>query len=358
MKGKYNYPFTAIVGQEKMKKALILNMINPRLGGVLIKGERGTAKSTTVRALAELMMDIEVVEDCNYNCNPNDYSLMCDECREKFDLKKIKNNTSSMKVVDLPVSATEDRVVGSIDIEKAISTGKKCFEEGILAQANRNILYVDEVNLLDDHIVDVLLDCAAMGVNIVEREGMSIKHPSNFILVGTMNPEEGDLRPQLLDRFSLCVNIEGIKDVSQRVEIIQRRLEFENSPKEFINKFKVDQLNLYNKINKAKEILDKVSISIENLKLIAELSVQFNVDGHRSDISMVKTAKTIAAYNQRTTIEIDDIREAANLVFEHRLRKNPFDESKLDKSVIDEAIDNFKNKQQEENNFEKKNIVS
>lgn len=359
MENKHNYPFTAIVGQESMKKALILNVINPRLGGVLIKGEKGTAKSTTVRALAELMTKIEVVEDCEYNCNPNDYCTMCDECRQKYELGNLKSSETNMKVINLPVSATEDRVVGSIDIEKAISTGKKFFEEGILAKANRNILYVDEVNLLDDNIVDILLDCAAMGVNIVEREGISIKHPSNFILVGTMNPEEGDLRPQLLDRFSLCVNIEGIKDVNQRVEIIQRRMEFEQDSVNFIEKFKNDQLDLYNKIKKAKKILNEVKVTVENLELVASLSIGFGVDGHRSDIAMIKTAKTIAAYNQRTFISEDDIKEAANLVFSHRLRRNPLDESNLEKDSIDDIINDFNNKKEENSNIhEKKNIVS
>jgi Mg-chelatase subunit ChlI len=215
-----SYPFSAIVGQERMKKALLLNAINPRIGGVLIKGEKGTAKSTAVRALANLLPEIEVVEDCVFGCNPDEPNEMCEQCLRKSELKTV---VRKMKVINLPIGSTEDRVVGTLDIEHAIKKGEKKFEPGILAEAHRNILYVDEVNLLDDHIVDVLLDAAAMGVNIIERGGVSYSHPSSFILVGTMNPEEGELRPQLLDRFGLCAEIEGINDAEARVEIIKRR---------------------------------------------------------------------------------------------------------------------------------------
>jgi len=204
------YPFTAIVGQEKMKKTLILNAINPKIGGVLIRGEKGTAKSTAVRALAGLLPEIEVVEGCVFGCNPNNKNEMCEDCLKKLSYGELITAVQKMRVVDLPVSTTEDRAVGTLDIEHAIKKGEKRFEPGVLAAAHRGILYVDEVNLLDDHIVDVLLDSAAMGVNTVEREGVSYSHPASFILVGTMNPEEGELRPQLLDRFGLCVDIEGI----------------------------------------------------------------------------------------------------------------------------------------------------
>ncbi|MDP6560459.1 MAG: ATP-binding protein, partial [Candidatus Binatia bacterium] len=217
---KVIYPFTAIVGQEQMKKGLVLNAINPNLSGILVRGEKGTAKSTAVRALAALLPDLDVVEDCRFSCNPFNENEMCSDCLERLaegeTLPAVKRKT---KVANLPVNATEDRVVGTLDLEQAIKKGEKHFEAGVLAEANRGILYVDEVNLLDDHIVDMLLDSAAMGVNIIEREGVSYTHPAKFILVGTMNPEEGELRPQLLDRFGLCVNIEGIDDTDQRVEV-------------------------------------------------------------------------------------------------------------------------------------------
>lgn len=363
MNKKLYYPFTAIVGQEKMKKALILNLINPKIGGVLIKGEKGTAKSTTVRALSKLITNKEVVEGCLYNCNPRDINKMCDECKYKYSTSNINIITENMEVVNLPVNATEDRVVGSIDMEKAIKTGKKAFEPGILAKANRNILYVDEVNLLDDHIVDILLDSAAMGVNIVEREGISIKHESNFTLVGTMNPEEGELRPQLLDRFALCVDIEGIKNVDHRVEIINRRIKYEENPEEFIEEFKQSEIELQDKIEKAKLLLNKVEVDMDSLRLIASLSISCSVDGHRADLCMIKTAKTIAAFEGRTNLLEEDIKSAASLVLPHRLRKNPFDDSQIDEDIIDKVMNDFnKNKEEmnrpENNDIEKKMIVS
>ena len=228
---RYVYPFSAIVGQEKMKLALILNAIHPAIGGVLIRGEKGTGKSTAVRALARLLPELNVVADCIYRCDPDAPESMCPDCRDRLARGDVLPRARRrMRVVELPINASEDRVVGAIDIEAAIKSGERRFEPGVLAEANRNILYVDEVNLLDDHLVDVLLDAAAMGVNVVEREGISIWHPARFILVGTMNPEEGDLRPQLLDRFGLAVDVEGIKDISQRVEIVQRREEWDADP--------------------------------------------------------------------------------------------------------------------------------
>src|SRR5882757_9647449 len=217
---RYSYPFTAIVGQEEMKLALVLNAINPTIGGVLIRGEKGTGKSTAVRALARLLPEHEVVEGCHFGCDPTDLQALCADCRSRLKAAGVlPSHKRRMRVVELPINSSEDRVVGTIDIEAALRTGTKRFEPGVLAEANRNILYVDEVNLLDDHIVDVLLDAAATGVNVVEREGVSISHPARFILVGTMNPDEGDLRPQLLDRFGLCVDVTGMSDVDERVEI-------------------------------------------------------------------------------------------------------------------------------------------
>lgn len=336
---KKNYPFTAIVGQEKMKKALVLNIINPLLGGVLIKGEKGTAKSTAVRALAELLPEREQVEGCIFGCDPQEESLMCSSCLEK----KSHNESfsvinSKMRVIDLPVSATEDRVVGTIDIEHAIKKGEKRFEPGILAQANRNILYVDEVNLLDDHVVDVLLDSAAMGINTIEREGISFSHPARFILVGTMNPEEGDLRPQLLDRFGLVVDVAGEKDPTQRVEVIKRRLEFEDNPNGFSQKYEELQQELCENISQAKKILKNVVYDEKILEMAAKISIEMGVDGHRADIGMIKTAVTIAAYYLRDKVEENDLLEAAELVLPHRMRRRPFEEGVMDFSKVTEII--------------------
>src|ERR1041385_7052116 len=231
---RHSYPFTAIVGQESMKLALILNAIVPTIGGVLIRGEKGTGKSTAVRALARLLPEHDVVEGCHFGCDPNDREALCADCRARLKAAgALPQNKRRMRVVELPINASEDRDVGTIDIEAALRSGAKRFEPGVLAEANRNILYVDEVNLLDDHIVDVLLDAAAMGVNVIEREGVSFSHPSRFILVGTMNPEEGELRPQLLDRFGLCVDVEGIRDLDRRVEIVEQRASWESDPAGF-----------------------------------------------------------------------------------------------------------------------------
>ena len=338
-KESVNYPFTAIVGQEKMKQALILNVINPMLGGVLIRGERGTAKSTAVRALADLLPEREQIEGCIFGCDPNDEGAMCNSCIEKMNSgERLKTAFSKMKVIDLPVSATEDMVVGTIDIEEAIKKGEKKFEPGILAKANRNILYVDEVNLLDDHIVDVLLDSAAMGINTVEREGISYTHPARFILVGTMNPEEGDLRPQLLDRFGLAVDVTGEKDIERRMEVIKKRLEFEKDPISFAEEFKYSQKVCSDRITKAIKLLKDVRYDDKMLEIAAKICIAMGVDGHRADIGLVKTATTIAAYNLRTNLLKSDILEAAQYVLPHRMRKNPFDEEVMDEPEIDKIV--------------------
>ncbi len=324
MSTKYVYPFTAIVGQEELKLSLILNVINPLIGGVLIRGQKGTAKSTAVRGLTQLLPEIEVVKGCKFRCNPYDKTKMCERCLQKAEKYKIEKELYKKRVVELPVSATEDRVVGTLDIEKAIKEGIKSFEPGILAEANNNILYVDEVNLLDDHIVDVLLDAAAMGINTVEREGISYVHPANFILVGTMNPEEGELRPQLLDRFGLAVEIAGIYDIKARVEVIERRLSFEKDPLSFTQGWEEKQEKLRKRILEAQKLLPQVSMNDELKALIARLAVEMEVDGHRADITMMKTAATLAAYNQRLEVEAEDIKKAAALVLPHRMRREPF----------------------------------
>jgi len=321
------FPFTAVVGQNKMKRALILNAISPQIGGVLIRGERGTAKSTAARALAALLPEIEVVEGCAFNCDPAQPEALCDLCHAKLHeeghLPTMRRQT---RFVDLPVSATEDRVVGTLDIELAIKKGERHFEPGVLATANRGLLYVDEVNLLDDHVVDLLLDSAAMGVNIVEREGISFSHPSRFILVGTMNPEEGELRPQLLDRFALCVEITGITDPDSRVEILRRCVEYNRAPFAFQEEWRVSEEALSARIARAREFLPLVRHTDEDLHTIAQLTTEMEVDGHRGDIVILKTAMVQAAFEGHDTISEMDILLAAGLALPHRLKRKPFQE--------------------------------
>jgi len=339
MKRNAVYPFTAIVGQEDMKLALILNVINPALGGVLIKGEKGTAKSTAVRALAELLPPMDIVKGCKFHCNPHDTHFLCDDCQAKlangevFEVEKLQ-----MRVVELPVSATEDRVVGTLDIEHAIKFGEKKFELGILAQANRNILYVDEINLLDDHVVDVLLDSAAMGINTVEREGVSYSHPARFVLVGTMNPEEGDIRPQLLDRFGLSVTVTGEHEPEQRVEVIKRRLSYEENNDAFAEQYVEEQKQMASKITAAIHLLSKVAVPDELYSKVAELAIALGVDGHRADITVIKTARTAAAFAGRQEVTLEDLKTAAKLVLPHRMRRRPFEEGALDWQKVEEIL--------------------
>ncbi|BBB89416.1 ATP-binding protein [Methylomusa anaerophila] len=334
-----NYPFAAIVGQESMKKGLMLNVINPRLSGILIRGEKGTAKSTAVRALAELLPEIDVVADCPYHCDPDQPLMYCPQCHERVEKgEKLPRSKRPMKVVNLPVSATEDRVVGTLDIEHAIKHGEKKFEPGVLAEANRGILYVDEVNLLDDHIVDVLLDAAAMGVNTVEREGVSFSHPAQFILVGTMNPEEGELRPQLLDRFGLCVTIEGIADTAKRVDVIKRRTAFEENQEAFAAQWEEEQSKLRDKIAAAQNLLAAVSHDDDVLFNIADIAIQMGVDGHRADLVMLKAAKALAALNGRDKVERSDVSEVVELALMHRMRKKPFQEIGSEQKKLQEIL--------------------
>jgi len=323
------YPFAAVVGQEKMKRALILNAINPSIGGVLIRGEKGTAKSTAVRGLAEILPEIEVVEGCRFSCDPRDSEKLCWECAQKVQERALPVQIRPMRVVDLPVGATEDRVVGSLDMERALREGERAFEPGILGEANRGILYVDEINLLDDYVVDALLDAAAMGMNTVEREGVSVSHPANFIIVGSMNPEEGELRPQLLDRIALQVEVEGISDVEQRVEIIERRNTFASDPVYFRKEFADEGERLRSKITSAKRTLSKIKTSKKELRKIAEICVEFGVDGHRADIMIERTARTNAAFEGRSNITNEDISVASELVLPHRMRKMPFDDGEF-----------------------------
>ncbi len=316
------YPFSAIVGQEKMKLALILNLINPALGGVLIRGEKGTAKSTAVRGLTELLDQVEVAENCPFHCRPDSGNL-CENCRKNAG--NLKTVPYKRRVVELPVSATEDRVVGSLNMEAAIKKGEKVFEPGLLAQANGNILYVDEINLLDDHIVDVLLDSAAMGVNTVEREGVSYSHPARFVLVGTMNPEEGDLRPQLLDRFGLVVEIHGERDLDSRSELIARRLDYERDPEGFCRIWESEQQKLREKISAAQKRLGDVAVPESLYRDAAKIGVTLQVDGHRADITLLKAACTLAAFEGDGEAKREHLIRVAPMVLTHRLRRMPFD---------------------------------
>ncbi len=344
--GSSVYSFSAIVGQERMKKALLLNAINPKIGGVLIRGEKGTAKSTAVRALANLLLQMEVVADCPFGCSPHDPASMCSNCLEAYERgDTFPVELRTVRVVTLPVGATEDRVVGTLDLEHAIKKGAKRFEPGVLAEVNRGILYVDEVNLLEDHIVDVLLDSAAMGVNIVEREGVSFSHPSHFILVGTMNPEEGDLRPQLLDRFGLCVNIQGIFDREERMEVARRRLAYEENPLAFAERFTPEEERLRETIREAQLLLPRVTLPESLMQMIVGISIDMAVDGHRSDIVMAKTAMTLAALHGRETVAEEDVKEAAALVLPHRMRRRPFEEERLSEEKIQESMEKTKKEQ-------------
>ena len=326
LKARPVFPFTAIVGQEEMKLALILNVIDPKIGGVMIMGDRGTGKSTTVRALVDLLPEINVIENDPFNSDPEDPELMSEQVRtqlEKGDdlpLRKIK-----ISMVDLPLGATEDRVCGTIDIEKALTDGVKAFEPGLLAKANRGILYVDEVNLLDDHLVDILLDSAASGWNTVEREGISISHPARFILVGSGNPEEGELRPQLLDRFGLHAQISTVKQADLRVKIVEERTTFDRDPLKFRSSYEDLQDNLRAKINSARELVKNVKIDSDFKLKISQICSELNVDGLRGDIVTNRAAKAIAAFDNRTEVSIKDIFTVIPLCLRHRLRKDPLE---------------------------------
>ena len=335
MTARTTYPFTAIVGQESMKEALILNTINPLIGGVLIRGEKGTAKSTAVRALASLLPERHVVGGCACGCSWNDASSRCPECREREDPQE---SIVPMRVVELPLSSTEDRVAGTLDIEHAISTGKKKFEPGVLAKANGNILYVDEINLLDDHIVDLLLDAAAMGVNFIEREGISYSHPSKFILVGTMNPEEGDLRPQLLDRFGLMEDVEAERDEERRMQIIERRMEFERDPEDFSSRYEEQQEELRGRIQEARELVGEIVPGKDVVRAAVRIPLHLDVDGHRADLTLIKSAVAYAAMQGRTEVLPTDVAHVAPLVMAHRMRRNPFQDSRLDAKELESWI--------------------
>jgi len=333
------FPFTAIVGQHRMKRALILNAVDQRIGGLLIRGERGTAKSTAARALAALLPEMNVFVDSPFNDDPNSPETWSDWAKEqKATGKELQTGQRRIRFIDLPVSATEDRVVGTLDIEQAIKKGERRFEPGVLASANRGLLYIDEVNLLDDHVVDLLLDSAAMGVNIVEREGISFMHPARFILIGTMNPEEGDLRPQLLDRFALSVEIRGIRDPRDRVLIMERNLEYEDDPEKFREKWLLREKELSQKIEDARKIVDKVQYTRRDMVSIAALTSSLQVDGHRADLVILKAARAQAAFEGRMQITDHDIALAAELALPHRVRRGPFHQAEIGVEELQDRI--------------------
>ncbi|MEP7356975.1 MAG: ATP-binding protein [Anaerolineales bacterium] len=338
------FPFTAIVGQERMKRALVLNAVNPRIGGVLIRGERGTAKSTAARALAALLPEMRVVADCRFGCDPDKPTTWCTECRERAARSGgvLPVTTRHTNFVNLPVSATEDRVVGTLDIEKAIKHGERAFEPGVLAAANRGLLYIDEVNLLDDHVVDLLLDSAAMGVNVVEREGISFAHPARFILVGTMNPEEGDLRPQLLDRFALSVEIHGLAAPADRMAIMDRTLAYEADPERFRAQWLPKEQELGEEIERGRELLETVEYSKRDLHSIAALTSSLHVDGHRADLVILKAARTHAALVGRKTVSPVDIALAAELALPHRIKHGPFQQAEVNLYDLEERIEQIR----------------
>ena len=315
-------PFSAFVDQELLKLALLAVAVNPAIGGVLIRGEKGSGKSVIVRALADILPPIEVVADCPFRCDPNDITNMCPSCRERYERgEKLPTKLVKMKIVNLPIGATEEMVVGTIDIEKVLREGIRAFQPGILARANRNILYIDEINLLPDHIADLILDAAAMGWNYVERENVSISHPARFILIGTMNPEEGDLRPQLLDRLPICVDVSGLKDARLRVEVTKRNIEFSQDPLAFLEKYKEKQQRLRMSIENGRKLVKNVEVPEHLLYLVANLCTELEVDGHRPDIVIIQVARALAALEGRTVLDPNDIRIAAYMALIHRTRK-------------------------------------
>ncbi|WP_326691301.1 MULTISPECIES: putative cobaltochelatase [unclassified Streptomyces] len=330
------YPFTAIVGMRDLQLALLLNAVSPQVGGVLVRGEKGTAKSTAVRALATLMPHVDVVPGCRFSCDPAAPDPGCpDGPHESADAGEAR----PARMVELPVGASEDRLVGALDIERALSEGVKAFEPGLLADAHRGVLYVDEVNLLHDHLVDLLLDAAAMGASYVEREGVSVRHAARFLLVGTMNPEEGELRPQLLDRFGLTVEVAASRETDERVEVIRRRLAYDDGPEEFAGRWAGEEQTMRERIAAARALLPKVRLEDAALRQIAATCAAFEVDGMRADLVMARTATALAAWAGRTEVEAEDVRQAALLALPHRRRRNPFDAPGLDEDKLDQTLE-------------------
>ena len=340
-RGEPRFPFTAIVGQTAMKRALVLNAINTKIGGVLIRGKKGTAKSTAVRSLAALLPEVTVLRGCPYSCSPENRQGLCQWCQPQSPVEDAPAISRQVRIVELPVGATEDRLVGSLDIEQAIKTGNRSFEPGLIASTHRGILYVDEVNLLNDHLVDLLLDAAAMGRNYVEREGISVSHAAEFILVGTMNPEEGDLRPQLLDRFGLAVEVDDAFTPEERREVVKRRIAYESDPHASIDRWQDSEAAERDRILRSRQLLPHVTVPDDILELITDICAAYEVDGLRADIVMYKTAATIAAYEGRNRVQPEDVREAAEMALLHRQRRQPFQQPHLETDQLDSMMDQF-----------------
>jgi magnesium chelatase subunit I len=319
------FPFTAIVGQDEMKRALLVAAVDPTLGGVLIFGDRGTGKSTAVRALAQLLPQMKAVEGCPYHCDPARTASACPHCSTK-GAEKLKIRTIPVPVVDLPLGATEDRVVGALDIERALAHGEKAFEPGLLARAHRGFLYIDEVNLLEDHLVDLLLDVAASGENVVEREGLSVRHPARFVLIGSGNPEEGELRPQLLDRFGLSVDVRTPTDIALRVEAVKRRDAFDRDPEAFSAAFAADEERLRKKLTAAKKLVPTIEVEDDTRRRVAELCVALGTDGLRGELTLLRAARSVAALEKAHVATMAHVKAIAMPALRHRLRRNPLDE--------------------------------
>ncbi|MCA1753206.1 MAG: ATP-binding protein [Spirochaeta sp.] len=331
---RIQYPFSAVVGQEALKTALILCAIDSGLGGVLIQGHKGTAKTTTVRGIGSLIPGIKVRSGCRFNCDPADPAELCDVCTNA----QSEVVTAPSPVVNLPLNLTEDRLVGSMDVSAALTRAERRFDPGLLAAAHRGILYVDEVNLLSDHLVDMLLDVAASGENIVEREGMSYRHPAEFVLVGTMNPEEGELRPQFLDRFGLCVQVNSVRDVGARREIVRRRMAFERDPEAFVLEYSDEEDLLRRQIALARTRLSAVHIAEEAWDFAVRVAVNAGVQGHRAELTIMKTAVALAAFLERDEVGLRHVSEAARLVLPHRMKSSPFADEEQTSADIDDLI--------------------
>jgi magnesium chelatase subunit D len=345
---RITYPFSALVGQDEMKLALLLNAVSPQVAGVLVRGEKGTAKSTAVRALQALLPPITVVEDCVFGCDPADLKHLCQSCAQRLEQgETLPQQQRLARLVQLPLGATEDRVLGTLDLERAIKDGVRQFEPGLLAAAHRGILYIDEVNLLPDHLVDALLDAATTGVNVVEREGISFTHPAQFVLIGTMNPEEGDLRPQLLDRFGLSIEVHGLKDALLRTQVVRRRIAFETDAATFREEWQAAEADWCRQIETARRLLPEVVISDHIMGLIASICMQLDVEGLRADITIYKAATALAALEGRHTVTEQDVQQVATMALAHRTRRQPFEQPGVDRAEIEHIVNEYHKQEQQ-----------
>jgi len=340
---KIHYSFTAIVEQEELLLGIILNIINPKLGGLLIKGVKGSGKSTAVYAMSEIIPNVDVLKDCKYNCDPNKPEYWCKDCKNKYSAENKNIISQNVNLISVPLSTTEDSLLGNIDMELLLKEGRQQFVPGILAKAHRQILYIDEVNLLPDHIVDDILDVLAMGWNKVEREGFSVSHPSEFLLIGTMNPEEGELRPQILDRFPLSVNVSSVTNKDYRKEIINRNLAYEKDPVEFAKQFQDETERLKNLIKLSRTILDKIDVNENYYDIVVKFCADNKIDGHRADIAIIKTAITHAAFEMKNKVELRHIKQATKFVLLHRTREGGLSKP-LSRMEIDDFFNNLNEK--------------